>query len=138
MSDAVDLNARYMEAAHLIQGADTILVTAGAGLGVDSGLPDFRGDEGFYKAYPAFKPSGLSFINVANPEYLQSHPSQFWWFYGHRFQIYAQAMPHKGYQILKKWIDRKDGFVFTSNVDGHFQKAGISAAKIVECHGAIN
>ena len=29
-------------------------------------------------------------------------------------------------------------FVFTSNVDGHFQKAGFPENKVVECHGSIN
>ena len=40
-------------AAELIEQADAIVIAAGAGMGVDSGLPDFRGNEGFWKAYPA-------------------------------------------------------------------------------------
>ena len=39
-------------AADLISQADALIVAAGAGMGVDSGLPDFRGTEGFWKAYP--------------------------------------------------------------------------------------
>jgi NAD-dependent SIR2 family protein deacetylase len=39
-------------AAEAIHAADALLITAGAGMGVDSGLPDFRGNEGFWKAYP--------------------------------------------------------------------------------------
>jgi NAD-dependent SIR2 family protein deacetylase len=39
-------------AAELIRLADAIFITAGAGMGVDSGLPDFRGDQGFWKAFP--------------------------------------------------------------------------------------
>ena len=31
--------------------AEAILIGAGAGMGVDSGLPDFRGKHGFWKAY---------------------------------------------------------------------------------------
>ena len=27
--------------------ADAVIIAAGAGMGVDSGLPDFRGDKGF-------------------------------------------------------------------------------------------
>ena len=34
--------------------AESFIITAGAGMGVDSGLPDFRGKEGFWKAYPPF------------------------------------------------------------------------------------
>ena len=40
------------QAARLIEKADGLLITAGAGMGVDSGLPDFRGNEGFWRAYP--------------------------------------------------------------------------------------
>ena len=40
------------EAVELIKLSDSILVTAGAGMGVDSGLPDFRGENGFWEAYP--------------------------------------------------------------------------------------
>ena len=29
-------------------------------------------------------------------------------------------------------------FVFTSNVDGHFQKAGFTEAQVAECHGSIH
>ncbi len=32
-------------------------------------------------------------------------------------------MPHWGYQIIKSWLYRKEGFVFTSNVDGHLRKS---------------
>ena len=39
------------EAARLIQGADGLMITAGAGMGVDSGLPDFRGNAGLWRAY---------------------------------------------------------------------------------------
>lgn len=38
-----------------IKEADLILITAGAGMGVDSGLPDFRGNEGFWREYPIIK-----------------------------------------------------------------------------------
>lgn len=42
-------------AADAIRSADALLIGAGAGMGVDSGLPDFRGAEGFWKAYPPFR-----------------------------------------------------------------------------------
>jgi NAD-dependent SIR2 family protein deacetylase len=40
------------QAATAIVAADAILITAGAGMGVDSGLPDFRGHQGFWKTHP--------------------------------------------------------------------------------------
>ena len=59
-----------------------LLFTAGAGMGVDSGLPDFRGDKGFWKAYPAL--FGHSFSDMANPSWFDSDPRLAWGFYGHR------------------------------------------------------
>ena len=44
---------------------NALLIGAGAGMGVDSGLPDFRGPEGFWRAYPAFR--GRRFEEMSNP-----------------------------------------------------------------------
>lgn len=41
------------KSAEALKAADALLITAGAGMGVDSGLPDFRGGQGFWRAYPA-------------------------------------------------------------------------------------
>jgi len=43
------------QAAQQVAHAEALLIGAGAGMGVDSGLPDFRGNQGFWKAYPLFK-----------------------------------------------------------------------------------
>ena len=63
-----------------------------------------------------------------------------WGFFGHRYQLYSTAVPHEGYHILRRWAQasRLGSFVFTSNVDGHFLKAGFSDAHVVECHGTIH
>jgi len=128
------------EAADAIAQADTLFISAGAGMGVDSGLPDFRGDEGFWKAYPLLKDENLSFQDLANPYWFREDPRRAWGFYGQRFNLYKSAEPHQGFEILKKWAERKEieVFVFTSNVDGHFQKAGFPENSIYECHGSIN
>ena len=52
------LNKLY-EIKQIINEAEAILITAGAGMGVDSGLPDFRGNEGFWNAYPIAKKLNL-------------------------------------------------------------------------------
>ena len=123
-----------------IAECDALLIGAGAGMGVDSGLPDFRGNEGFWKAYPPMRRAGLSFYDLANPEWFDSDPSRAWGFYGHRRNLYRETQPHSGFQTLLNWGLAKSGgyFVFTSNVDGHFQAAGFESERVVECHGAIN
>jgi NAD-dependent SIR2 family protein deacetylase len=127
-------------AAQAIQDADALLITAGAGMGVDSGLPDFRGKDGFWRAYPAIAKLGLSFEEMANPSWFKEDPTLAWAFYGHRLNLYQSATPHAGFkQLLEIGRARHKGyFVFTSNVDGHFQKAGFDDERIVECHGSIH
>lgn len=128
----------YRRAAEAILSADALLIGAGAGMGVDSGLPDFRGPEGFWKAYPPFR--GRRFSDMSTPHWFHSDPQLAWGFFGHRFHLYRNAVPHAGFQILQRWGKRlpKGHFVFTSNVDGQFQKSGFSADCIVECHGSIH
>ena len=53
------ISKQIERAATLIRNASLVFVTAGAGFGVDSGLPDFRGNEGFWNAYPAFRDKNL-------------------------------------------------------------------------------
>lgn len=127
-------------AARAIVQADALVITAGAGMGVDSGLPDFRGTQGFWEAYPPFAKLGLRFEELASPIWFRQDPALAWGFYGHRRNLYRATVPHAGFQILKGWADAAPGgaFVFTSNVDGHFQKAGFSPDQVVECHGAID
>ena len=84
-------------AARAIAAVDALLITAGAGMGVDSGLPDFRGDEGFWNAYPPYRQLGLSFINVANPRWFDDDPHLAWGFYGHRVNLYRATHPHPGF-----------------------------------------
>ena len=128
------------QAKQFIEEADAILITAGAGMGVDSGLPDFRGNKGFWKAYPIIKDLGIGFKGMANPKWFVTNPPLAWAFYGHRLNLYRDTMPHDGFKILLELVERKnnDYFVYTSNVDGQFQKAGFSQDKIVEVHGSIH
>ncbi len=127
-------------AAELILGADALLIGAGAGMGIDSGLPDFRGPEGFWGAYPALGKRGLEFHRVASPRTFETDPRLAWGFYGHRLNLYRNTSPHAGFGLLRAWGERMlHGYgVFTSNVDGHFQRAGFEAKRVAECHGSIH
>ncbi len=139
-AEPADLPTRLAQAAELIAQADGLLVAAGAGMGVDSGLPDFRGPDGFWQAYPALGQAGLGFMDVANPRAFHTHPDLAWGFYGHRLGLYRQATPHAGFHTLLRWAQDKPhgAAVFTSNVDGQFQKAGFAPDWVYECHGSIH
>lgn len=132
--------AAIERAARLIAAADGLLITAGAGMGVDSGLPDFRGREGFWRAYPALAKARIDFEEAASPDTFRRNAQLGWGFYGHRLALYRRTVPHEGFHILHRWAARlpHGAFVFTSNVDGQFAKAGFDLAHICEIHGSIH
>lgn len=135
-----DLQNAIDEAASLIEQADALVIAVGAGMGVDSGLPDFRGKEGFWRAYPALREADISFSQIASPTSFNSLPDRAWGFYGHRLELYRHTKPHHGFDLLKLWGENMHhGYsIFTSNVDGQFAKAGFDASRINECHGSIH
>ena len=133
-----------VETSELIAAADAIahakhlLVTAGAGMGVDSGLATFRGKGGFWNMYPPYRHLRLDYMQLATPEIFTRDPELGWGFYGQRVKQYRETQPHAGFEILRSWAAAKQSaFVFTSNVDGQFQKAGFDAERVVEIHGSI-
>ena len=134
------MNNKIKLAAELISDADSLVITAGAGIGVDSGLPDFRGTEGFWKAYPALAKANIRFEEAACPDTFESNPKLAWGFYGHRLNLYRNTEPHQGFHHLQSIAQNLEhgAFVFTSNVDGQFQKSGFQLNNIVECHGSIH
>lgn len=136
----LDASEQFARCAKLIGGADGLLITAGAGLGVDSGLPDFRGNEGMWRAYPALGRARMHFEEIANPSAFSGNPRLAWGFYGHRLKMYRETEPGPAFGMLREIARRlPDGaFVFTSNVDGQFQKAGFDRLRVCECHGSIH
>ncbi len=136
----MELKDKFNAAAEAIRGAKALVITAGAGMGVDSGLPDFRGDKGFWNAYPMYERLGITFIGAANPDHFERDPAFGWGFYGHRTNLYRATVPHDGFHLLREWVDRYGlaTFVVTSNVDGQFQKAGFPDEFVLEVHGSIH
>jgi NAD-dependent SIR2 family protein deacetylase len=127
-------------AAIAITDADALLITAGAGMGVDSGLPDFRSAGGFWREYPRLGQLGISFEEMAQPRWFRDDPAMAWAFYGQRQALYRRTRPHPGFDALLRWGSTRPlgVFVYTSNVDGQFQRAGFDADRVLECHGSIH
>ena len=120
-----------------LEEAETIVINTGAGMGRDSGLADYRGEGGQWGRMES--ETGQSIFDTVNPKIFQEKPVFAWSFFIQRMIDYQNATPHEGFSILLKWIERYqlDYFVLTSNIDGHFQKAGFAADKIRELHGSL-
>lgn len=120
-----------------LKTADAMVINTGAGMGIDSGLADYRGSGGQWGNVES--ETGKSVFDVVNPKNLLENPKFMWTFFAKRLKNYADTEPHNGFNILKKWIAKfqLDYFANTSNIDGHFQKAGFEPDKIRELHGSI-
>jgi len=123
----------------IVDQADAVVILSGAGMGVDSGLPDFRGTKGLWKEYPELMKRGLDFEEMANPKWFREDAKLAWAFYGHRLHKYLEIKPHAGFDMLLELCKQKSDnyFIITSNVDNHFQKAGFDPLKIHEVHGSL-
>lgn len=127
-------------AAAMIAEADALIIAAGAGMSADSGLPTYEGNGGFWRSHPALAGAGIPFIDIASPAAFHSEARRAWGFYGQCLHTARQTVPHVGYQILRRWTRSKPlgAFVVTSNVDGHFERAGFDPRRIEECHGTLH
>ncbi|AFM06371.1 NAD-dependent protein deacetylase, SIR2 family [Bernardetia litoralis DSM 6794] len=121
-----------------LKNADAIVITAGAGMGVDSGLADYRGeDEGQWGKVET--ETEKTVFETVNPAAFLENPAYSWNLFGKRMEEYENTEPHNGFYILKNWIKKfdLDYFIITSNIDSHFQKAGFEEEKIRELHGSL-
>jgi NAD-dependent SIR2 family protein deacetylase len=132
-------NDIYQKAAQLILDADALYIGAGAGMGISSGLGTFRGVAA--GVWPPLEKLGLKFQDMSNPErFLDDDrygPNLAWSFWQWRYKAYTGSEPHEGYSHLLDWTKNKKhpSFVFTSNIDGHFLRAGFN--NVCEIHGTI-
>lgn len=113
----------------IINNADGVVVTSGAGMSVDSGIPDFRGKSGLWTAEKD------TFIKFADGSAWHERPLETWNFYITRLLNYSRLEPHRGYRDLQKL--HPDMFAVTSNVDGHFKRSGWSEDRVYEIHGNL-
>ena len=120
-----------------LEASQAIVINTGAGMGVDSGLSDYRGNGGQWGQVEA--ETEQSVFDIVNPQAFLDNPVYSWKFFAQRMKQYEEATPHQGFHILKKWIKayELDYFLLTSNIDGHFQKAGYDEHKIRELHGSL-
>jgi NAD-dependent SIR2 family protein deacetylase len=129
----VNFNISMTNIKQIINNADGIVILAGAGMGVEAGIPDFRGASGVWTSEKD------TFIKFASGNAWHERPLEAWNFYIERFISCGELEPHRGYYDLKNLLARlgKDTFVMTSNVDGHFEKAGYAVDKIYTIHGDL-
>jgi NAD-dependent deacetylase len=116
----------------MIEASSNIVFFGGAGTSTESGIPDFRSEQGIYNI------KGNSFV----PEVILSHnffieyTEEFYGFYKNKM-IYPNAKPNSAHTVLAELEDRgKIKAVITQNIDGLHQMAG--SKNVMELHGSIH
>ena len=121
-----------------INDADALLIVAGAGMGIDSGLPDYRGPNGLWNTWHPARKLNMRYEQLSTHELFLNEPNLAWGFQSYLTKMYHNLEPHDGYKLLLNLAKNKfkdNYFVITSNVDSQFLKSGFSSDKLYEVHG---
>lgn len=119
----------------LMEQSSRIVFFGGAGCSTESGLKDFRSDDGLYgeqeeKKYPYPPETMLSHT------FFQRHTEQFFAYYFDKM-VYPQAKPNPAHFALAKLEQMgKLAAVITQNIDGLHQLAG--SKRVYELHGSVH
>lgn len=121
------LEVGVQKVAEFIKKAELIAVLTGAGISTESGIPDFRSNQGLWNTFTEHKLS---------TNYLRYDPRDFWSFYKELFALKTAEMyqPNDGHHFLVKLEELgKRVTVITQNIDGLHHKAG--STTVWEVHG---
>ena len=107
-----------------------VLVLTGAGVSAESGIPTFRGKDGYWR--------NLDPAQLATPEAFARDPKLVWeWYRERRHRIY-NAQPNAAHEAIAKLAQHADEFLLvTQNVDDLHARAGLPKEKMVQIHGDI-
>lgn len=133
------------KAARILNAADAIILTNGAGLGVDSGLGTFRGRHQQDRGWGPIISDAESPYSMSKPYRFDEDPHLAWGYHFSSYVDFEVAHPHAGYHMMLDMCAKKPrGFaVFTSNIDAHWPRAietstsGARPQALVEYHGSM-
>ncbi len=112
-----------------------LTVLTGAGISAESGIPTFRGKEGYWTVgSKEYHPQEMATLNM-----FLKKPDEVWKWYLYRFNVCTAASPNKGHMALVE-LEKLFGDRFTlitQNVDGLHLRAGNSIGRTYHIHGNI-
>ena len=107
-----------------------VLVITGAGVSAESGIPTFRGKDGYWR--------NLDPIKLATAEAFARNPELVWQWYRERRQRIRNAQPNAGHEAIARLAQHAGGFLLvTQNVDDLHERAGLAKTEMVQIHGDI-
>jgi len=113
-----------------------LVVLTGAGISAESGIPTFRGPEGFWTlGSREYRPEEMATLSM-----FSRNPDEVWQWYLYRLGVCRKAEPNAGHLAVKRMEDALgDRFrLITQNVDGLHLRAGSSQERTYQIHGSID
>lgn len=113
-----------------IQESERIVAFTGAGVSTESGIPDFRSQDGLYSQKFDYPPE-----TIISHSFFERKPEYFYNFYREKM-LPLGFEPNIAHRILARWEQEgRLSAVVTQNIDGLHQKAG--SRKVFELHGSV-
>jgi NAD-dependent deacetylase len=125
----MDMEQQLQEAARKLASAKKLVITTGAGVSKESGVPTFRDAmDGLWSKYDPQE--------LATPQAFQRNPKLVWDWYWYRRELVAKTQPNPGHYALAELQSLlPDVLLVTQNVDHHHQQAG--STDVVTLHGSL-
>ncbi|SEM58223.1 NAD-dependent deacetylase [Butyrivibrio sp. ob235] len=125
------MDDKIRELKELIDGSDNIVFFGGAGVSTESGVPDFRSEDGLYHQHYKYPPEQM----LSHSFYMRL-PEEFFRFYKDKLLVKG-IEPNKAHLKLAEWEKQgKLKAVITQNIDGLHQAAG--SKEVLELHGSVH
>ena len=115
----------------MVSESSRFVFFGGAGVSTESGIPDFRSQDGLYHQKYDYPPE-----TILSHTFFVRHPEEFFRFYRDKM-LPLDAKPNAAHQKLAEW-ERQGRLlaVVTQNIDGLHQAAG--SQRVYELHGSIH
>ena len=115
----------------IIDESKNIVFFGGAGVSTESGIPDFRSEDGLYHEKYSYPPE-----QIISHSFFLTNPEVFYRFYKEKM-LCLDAEPNAAHRKLAELEQAgKLNAVVTQNIDGLHQKAG--SKRVYELHGSIH
>lgn len=128
------------ESQRALAECDALLVIAGAGMSVDSGIFTYRGSNGIWNRSIQIGNEMYRYDEISSLKMWKEFPALAWGFKANFYSMMCNAEPHEGYYKLLDYVTnqkKNNYFICTSNIDNYFERAGFDKNKIYEVHGTM-
>ena len=113
--------------AQKLKDSRKIVFVTGAGISQESGIPTFRGKDGYWRKYDPMK--------LASIDAFYDDPKLVWEWYEDRRKNILSVKPNEGHFAISQMEEFKDVVILTQNIDGLHQRSG--STNVLELHGSI-